>query len=64
MVDIAAIKDKVFRFVERNGPVLPVHISKEIGNDSLFAGAVLSDLVRDKKVLVAIQRLGEARFIM
>jgi hypothetical protein len=58
MVDIAAIKDKVFRFVERNGPVLPVHISKEIGNDSLFAGAVLSDLVRDKKVLVSHSKIG------
>jgi len=45
-------KERVLSFVSRYGPILPVQVSKEIGSDIIFAGAVLSEMISNKKVLV------------
>ena len=45
-------RDKVLEFVKRNGPVLPIQISKEIRVDTMFSGAMLSELVNEGKVIV------------
>jgi len=58
MLDLEKIKSKVFVFIEKNGPVLPVQIAKEIENNSIFAGAILSELVRNKKILVSYAKVG------
>lgn len=58
MPDIVEIKSQVMKFVERNGPVLPVQIAREISNDSIFAGAVLSELVSNKRILVSHAKVG------
>ncbi len=52
------IKDKALEFVKSNGPLLPVKIAKAIGKDITFAGAVLSELVANKKVKVSIAKIG------
>ncbi len=52
------LKDKALEFVKLNGPLLPVKIAKAIGKDITFAGALLSELVANKKVKVSIAKIG------
>ena len=51
-------RDRILSFVRTNGPVLPVQISKNFGGDMLFAGAVLSELVASKKILISKAKIG------
>lgn len=58
MYDIVDIKNRVLSFVKRNGPVLPVQISREIQENSILAGAVLSELIRNKQIMVSKAKIG------
>src|SRR3989344_2828043 len=55
---MADVRDQVIEFVGKNGPSLPVQISKIIGSNILMAGAVLSELVERKKLLVSNTKKG------
>ncbi|MAG50433.1 hypothetical protein CL621_02200 [archaeon] len=48
----------VLDLVKKNGPVLPVQISKEIKSDILFASAVLSELVKQKQIFISYGKVG------
>lgn len=37
-------------FISKNGPVLPIQIAKELNTDTMFAGAILSELVNEGKL--------------
>ncbi|MBL7147282.1 MAG: hypothetical protein ISS82_00460 [Nanoarchaeota archaeon] len=52
------VNANIVDFVRRNGPVLPVQISKEIGSNLLFAGAIMSELVRNKKLKLSYVKVG------
>ena len=49
---------KIVNFVNRNGPSLPVQISREINSNLLFAGAIMSELVRSKKLKISFLKVG------
>ncbi len=53
-----ALKYQVLDIVKRSGPVLPAQISKETGRDTFFAGAILSGLVRERKVFFSHAKIG------
>jgi len=55
-------KQKIFDFVRKEGPVLPVHISKQIGSNILFAGALMSELVANKKIFLTTVKRGSSPF--
>ncbi|MCD4694480.1 hypothetical protein K8R62_03940 [bacterium] len=44
--------------IKKNGPVLPVQISKHIDSNIIFAGAILSELVKTKQVLISSAKIG------
>lgn len=50
--------DQVIRIVATKGPVLPVQVSKEINGNTMFAGALLSQLVEQKKVFISSLKVG------
>lgn len=52
------VKNKIFSYVKRFGPVLPVKISKEIGSNTIFAGAILSQLISEKQILISSSKVG------
>ena len=58
MPDIPELKSKVISILQRNGPSLPVKISKGIEENIIFAGAVLSELASNKKVLISSAKIG------
>jgi len=58
MINTEAIKSKIISFIERNGPSLPIQISKEIGMNSIFTSAFLSELLDNKKIKTSSLRVG------
>ena len=46
-------RDKALHFVSRQGPVIPIQIGKELSIDTMFAGAILSELVNEGKLQVS-----------
>ena len=60
MIDMDVIKEKIMTIVREEGPVLPVNISRKLDRDTFFAGAVLSELVRAKKIKISKARIGSS----
>ena len=56
--NIPELKDKIISFIQRNGPSIPVHISKQINENMIFTGAVLSELASNKKLLISNAKIG------
>ncbi len=43
-------RDRIVQIIKEKGPVIPLNISKELGINTIFSGAMLSELT-DKKIL-------------
>lgn len=56
--DATLIKDEIINFLRIKGPSFPVQIAKQIGMDTLFASAFLSELMSDKKVFSSNMKVG------
>ena len=50
--------DQIIRIIATKGPLIPVHVSKEITTDTTLAGAMLSQLADQKKVFVSHLKFG------
>lgn len=57
-VNMQELKFKVLEFIRLRGPVIPVQISKQIGSNILFAGAVLSELLNSGKIKISSAKIG------
>jgi len=55
---LVEVRENVFNFVSRTGPVLPVDVAKFVEKDILIASAMLSDLVSQNKVFVSKTKIG------
>ncbi|MFH0869985.1 MAG: hypothetical protein V1866_02925 [archaeon] len=52
-------KEIVLGVVERRGPIIPIHMKKELGaSDSIIIGAILSELVSEGKVKITSTKIG------
>jgi len=56
--NIVLMRDKALEYVQSNGPLLPVQVSKRIGSDLMLAGAILSELSSRKLVLITHANVG------
>lgn len=52
------IKKKILAFIEQNGPSLPVAIAREVGINSLFSSAFLSELLEDGQIRISKMKVG------
>ena len=52
------LRFKALECLRTKGPALPVNIAQAIGRDTFFAGAILSDLIREKKVYYTNAKIG------
>lgn len=55
---IVELKKKMHDYVKANGPAIPVQLSKATGSTTIFAGAVLSELIAQKMVKVTNAKIG------
>jgi len=51
-------KAQVVSIIRMKGPILPVQLGKEIGGNSMIAGAVLSELVQAREVKISNAKVG------
>jgi len=51
-------QELVVGFIKRNGPSIPVQIARELGTNILFASAMLSELVSDKRLRISSVKIG------
>ena len=56
--DANFIKEKIIKFLEKNGASLPVHIAKDAGMDMIFTSAFLSELISHQKIKVSNMKVG------
>jgi len=52
------LKQKVISYIRTNGPVLPIQIAKAFGKDTMFAGAVLSELISNRILKITNAKIG------
>lgn len=52
------LKEKIMSFMKLKGPSLPVHIAKEVGLNTLFTSAFLSELISDKRIKISKMKVG------
>src|SRR3989344_2080062 len=57
-MNIKELTEKVDKYVCRYGPVLPVRVAREINTDIIFASAILSQLVSEKRVMLSHANIG------
>lgn len=58
--DPKEIKNRIVNMLNSKGAMLPIYIAKEIGLESLFTSAFLSELVSERKVKVSTMRVGSS----
>ena len=54
------IKERIINFLREKGPNFPSAISREIGMDSIFTSAFLSELASEKKIKISYMRVGSS----
>ncbi|MBI2136740.1 hypothetical protein HYU06_06740 [Candidatus Woesearchaeota archaeon] len=52
------IKDQIIAIIKSHGPVIPKDLTKKLKIDTVFAGAHLSELVENKKLIVSTAKIG------
>ena len=52
------LKSRIISFIRQNGPVLPIQVAKAFGKDTMFAGAMLSELIANKVLRVSFAKVG------
>jgi hypothetical protein len=50
--------ERVLQFVKEKGPLLPIHIVKELGGNTILIGAILSTLSENGKIKVSSAKIG------
>ena len=54
------IKENILRLIKQKGPSLPVPLSRELYQSSLFVSAFLSELVSERKLKMSSMRVGNS----
>ena|SRR3989338_1618456 len=60
MIDVGQKKEKIISFIKDNGPSLPVRIAKTIEMEPVFASAILSELLNEKRIKMSNLRVGSS----
>lgn len=60
MQDTNKVKEDILKFLENNGPSLPIKISQHIKTNSLFTSAFLSELLHDQKLKITNLKVGSS----
>jgi hypothetical protein len=59
-IDVSEVKKKILAFLEHNGPSLPIPIAKHILLQPMFASAILSELLNEKRVKTSSMKIGSS----
>src|SRR3989344_291273 len=51
-------KEVILEYVKREGPVLPIQVAKKTNSNTMFAGAILSELIANKLIKISFAKVG------
>ena len=57
-IDVVDVKKKILAFLDQHGPSLPVPIAKHVALQPMFASAILSELLNEKRVKTSSMKVG------
>jgi len=57
-MDLNENHEKIVKVIQENGPRLPVQIARDLGMNSLFVSAFLSEMVNEKRIKVSHLKVG------
>lgn len=57
-IDVSDVKKKILEFLDKHGPSLPVPIAKHVNLQPMFASAILSELLNEKRVKTSSLKIG------
>ncbi|MFH1452004.1 MAG: hypothetical protein ABIF88_02425 [archaeon] len=60
MIDVGEKKNRIISFLKVSGPSLPVRIARAISMEPVFASAILSELLGEKKIKTSNLRVGSS----
>jgi hypothetical protein len=55
---ILELKEKVFDYIDKNGPLLPYIVAKEFRVTNIFVSALMSELVSNKRIKISKAKIG------
>jgi len=55
------MRDKILKFVQEEGPVLPIEVGSKVDSNSLLANAYLEELVESNQIIASKEKVGSAR---
>jgi DNA-binding Lrp family transcriptional regulator len=59
-IDVTEVKKKILQILEQSGPSVPTPIAKKIGMQPMFASAILSELLNEKRIKTSSMKLGSS----
>lgn len=57
-INVPETKKKIIDILKIRGPILPVQLAREIGSNSIFSGALLSELYGEKELKISNMKVG------
>jgi hypothetical protein len=57
---VLMLKDQIYSFVQREGPIIPIKVAKHFKSDTLFISAILSELITGKKLKLTKAKIGSS----
>jgi hypothetical protein len=60
MINVEEIKQKILEVLREKGPSIPISVSKEVNLSSLFASAILSEMISNKLIKVSNMKIGSS----
>ena len=59
-IDVSDLKKKIIDILEQVGPSLPIPIAKKLGVQPIFAAAILSELLNEKRIKTSSLKVGSS----
>lgn len=59
-IDVSDVKKNILTFLNQNGPSLPIPIAKHVLLQPMFASAILSELLNEKRVKTSSMKIGSS----
>lgn len=63
-IDVNEIKKKILLFLDQNGPNIPIPIAKHVNLQPMFASAILSELLNEKRIKTSSIKIGSSPLYM
>ena len=58
MNKVLMLKEQVYNYVQRAGPIIPIKVAKHFNSNTIFISAILSELISGKKLLLTKAKIG------